>query len=103
MSVVDYLKNLKSDIKSSKKEMRELGEKILALNIEERKDYHMKFEELLADEALVEKVEEKTKKVYICPLCGSELILRTAKKGPNEGKQFYGCSTFPKCRYTKDA
>lgn len=38
----------------------------------------------------------------ICPRCGSKLVLRTAKKGPNTGKQFYGCSAFPKCRYIKN-
>ncbi len=36
-----------------------------------------------------------------CPRCGSELVLRTAKKGENPGNQFYGCSSFPKCRFTK--
>ena len=38
----------------------------------------------------------------ICPRCGSKLVLRTAKKGDNAGNQFYGCSTFPKCRYIKN-
>ncbi|MBR3447258.1 MAG: topoisomerase DNA-binding C4 zinc finger domain-containing protein [Oscillospiraceae bacterium] len=37
-----------------------------------------------------------------CPRCGAELVLRTAKKGNNAGKQFYGCSAFPKCRYTRN-
>lgn len=37
----------------------------------------------------------------ICPSCGSKLILRTAKKGANIGKSFYGCTNFPKCRYTR--
>ena len=36
----------------------------------------------------------------ICPRCGAELVLRTAKKGEHSGEQFYGCSRFPKCRYT---
>ena len=27
-----------------------------------------------------------------CPICGSEMILKTARKGKNAGKQFYGCS-----------
>ncbi|MDF3131082.1 NERD domain-containing protein [Kiritimatiellaeota bacterium B1221] len=36
-----------------------------------------------------------------CPVCGAEMILRTAKKGPNPGSQFWGCSTFPKCRQTR--
>ena len=35
-----------------------------------------------------------------CPRCGKKLILRTAKKGPNAGSQFYGCSGYPYCRYT---
>ncbi len=39
---------------------------------------------------------------YKCPLCGGELILRTARKGPYAGNQFYGCSNYPKCRYTRN-
>ncbi|WP_080802912.1 NERD domain-containing protein [Arabiibacter massiliensis] len=38
-----------------------------------------------------------------CPRCGADLVLRTAKKGPNAGNQFYGCSNYPKCRYTREA
>jgi ribosomal protein L37AE/L43A len=33
-----------------------------------------------------------------CPRCGSEIVLRETKRGENIGKQFWGCSTFPKCR-----
>lgn len=36
-----------------------------------------------------------------CPRCGNPLTLRTAKSGGNAGKQFYGCSTFPACRYMR--
>jgi restriction system protein len=36
-----------------------------------------------------------------CPLCGSVMVLRTAKKGSNSGGKFWGCTTFPKCRGTK--
>jgi len=39
--------------------------------------------------------KEKQKK---CPKCGSEMVIREAKKGVNTGKKFWGCSTFPKCR-----
>jgi DNA-directed RNA polymerase subunit RPC12/RpoP len=42
-------------------------------------------------------IEEKKN---ICPKCGSKLVLRTVKKGVNAGNQFYGCSNYPKCRYT---
>jgi len=33
-----------------------------------------------------------------CPRCGSEMVLRVAKKGPHSGKEFWGCSKFPGCR-----
>lgn len=38
----------------------------------------------------------------LCPNCHSELVVRIAKKGQNAGKSFYGCTAFPKCRYTCD-
>ncbi len=33
-----------------------------------------------------------------CPKCGSEMILRTAKRGDNQGEKFWGCSRYPECR-----
>ncbi len=33
-----------------------------------------------------------------CPKCGKTMVLRTAKKGPGAGKQFWGCSAYPECR-----
>ena len=38
-----------------------------------------------------------------CPRCGSRMVLRTTKKGPNAGSQFWGCSRYPECRGTRDA
>ncbi|MEM8561490.1 MAG: restriction endonuclease [Pseudomonadota bacterium] len=38
-----------------------------------------------------------------CPRCGSQLVRRRAGKGKNRGNEFWGCSTFPKCRYTKNS
>lgn len=38
-----------------------------------------------------------------CPKCGAQLVLRTARKGENAGGSFYGCSGYPKCRYTRSA
>jgi restriction system protein len=35
-----------------------------------------------------------------CPKCESEMILRTSKRGSNVGNQFWGCSAFPRCRFT---
>ncbi len=33
-----------------------------------------------------------------CPLCGRPLVVRTARKGPRAGAQFWGCSGFPDCK-----
>ena len=33
-----------------------------------------------------------------CPKCGSEMILRTAKRGDKQGGKFWGCSRYPDCR-----
>jgi len=38
----------------------------------------------------------------VCPRCGSKLVIRTAKKGPNAGSKFLGCEDYPKCRFTKN-
>lgn len=39
---------------------------------------------------------EEIKKSKICPYCKSELVLRNGKNG-----KFYGCKSYPKCRYTR--
>jgi predicted RNA-binding Zn-ribbon protein involved in translation (DUF1610 family) len=36
-----------------------------------------------------------------CPKCGQEMVLRTAKRGDNQGNKFWGCSGYPKCRIVK--
>jgi four helix bundle suffix protein len=36
----------------------------------------------------------------LCPTCGRNMLLRTARKGPHSGEQFWGCSGFPDCRTT---
>ncbi len=33
-----------------------------------------------------------------CPRCGNEMMLRTAKRGANQGEKFWGCSKYPDCR-----
>ncbi len=38
-----------------------------------------------------------------CPLCGSPMVLRTAKRGPRAGNQFWGCATYPACKGTRKA
>lgn len=55
----------------------------------------------VTDEILPEEVQKQEEKL-VCPRCGGELVLRTATRGANAGKQFYGCSNYPKCRYIKN-
>lgn len=33
-----------------------------------------------------------------CPLCNAVMILRTARSGPEAGKPFWGCSSYPECQ-----
>lgn len=33
-----------------------------------------------------------------CPNCGSRMVKRTARSGPNAGGQFWGCPRYPSCR-----
>lgn len=35
-----------------------------------------------------------------CPRCGRPMVLRTARRGPHAGGQFWGCSAYPDCRAT---
>ena len=38
----------------------------------------------------------------ICPVCGAELIVRTARRGSRAGNRFLGCTSYPKCQHTQD-
>lgn len=40
-------------------------------------------------------------KAPACPVCSSKMVLRTARKGPNPGEVFWGCTQFPKCKGTR--
>jgi restriction system protein len=68
--------------------------------------------ELIAGDRLVEMIrgaqtavpEEKSSaalKAPSCPKCGSRMVKITARKGPQPGRSFWGCSKFPNCRGTR--
>ncbi|WP_420554031.1 NERD domain-containing protein [Neptuniibacter marinus] len=46
----------------------------------------------------VKQIVSSKKSDKICPKCGSGMIIRESKRGANAGKNFWGCSTFPRCR-----
>jgi ssDNA-binding Zn-finger/Zn-ribbon topoisomerase 1 len=47
------------------------------------------------DNEQTEQVQESSPR---CPKCGNEMVLRTAKRGDNQGGKFWGCSSYPECR-----
>ncbi len=48
------------------------------------------------------KQEKNETEILKCPKCGSDLVLKTASRGENKGKTFYGCSAYPHCRYIQN-
>jgi len=36
-----------------------------------------------------------------CPACSKPMVTRTAKRGANAGKEFWGCTAYPSCKGTK--
>ena len=35
-----------------------------------------------------------------CPICGSAMVRRVARRGTNAGNAFWGCAAFPRCKGT---
>lgn len=119
--LVNTLKNIKSDIKSSHGDMIKMGERILAFNQENRTDYIARYANLLNnqetendgsnmsvpqesdnEESHVEDKASDSNNERICPRCGRPLVVRVAKKGDRAGKRFWGCTGFPHCRYIEN-
>lgn len=45
--------------------------------------------------------KDRQPSVKQCPQCGENLIVREARRGDRAGSKFWGCSSFPKCKYTE--
>ncbi|NLX26433.1 MAG: four helix bundle protein [Lentisphaerae bacterium] len=64
------------------------------------------YSELLASARLKKRTADRSNPpdssdpIPACPLCGKPTVLRTAKSGKNEGKQFWGCTGYPECKGT---
>ena len=50
------------------------------------------------EEVQDDNAEEEPEIEPLCPICSSDMIKRTARKGKNAGNTFWGCSQFPNCR-----
>lgn len=103
----DMLKALRRKMENllpfySKEQIDEMYEALLPLTdvTESEKNEHIKQVEEIKPSIKRETrdTEKAASTPPICPKCGAQMILRTAAKGTNKGKQFYGCPNFPKCR-----
>ena len=69
-------------------------------DIDDTKEYiednicETQLEDIKSEERGMVNVDEKE-----CPRCGEKMVIRKAKRGSNAGKDFWGCTNYPKCRY----
>lgn len=113
--LADYIRksNAASQNESySDAEMEALARFFLGINKEQKTDFTAKFREELTPQAQPitapaepvpqapspEEAAITEKKQLLCPKCGGVMVTRKATKGPNAGKEFYGCSNYPRCR-----
>lgn len=47
------------------------------------------------------KVTSATVTIPTCPDCGSPMMVRKARRGTRAGSEFWGCSSYPRCRGTR--
>ena len=89
--LVRYIKE-KSEVLLTDKEVGETVRKILSSQLKPGAKTNR-------DHILhVKDIQQKKAAQKLCPRCGSEMVVQTAKKGPNAGQEFWGCSQFPRCK-----
>ncbi|MCW9705787.1 nuclease-related domain-containing protein [Fodinibius salsisoli] len=86
-----YIKQFKDHVFSPEEIDRVVGEM----------DYYVS-ESSLTTKKHILSLRERHNSTTVCPQCGSKLVERIAKKGPNAGTKFLGCKNFPKCRFTRN-
>lgn len=69
--------------------------------IVEKLDKHVS-ESSLTTREHIRSLRERHSSSTVCPKCGSNLVERTARNGPNAGSKFFGCEKYPRCRFTKN-
>lgn len=114
--LIEYIRKSNTErdaVDHGEKNMIALAEYYLAKHVEPKVDYLEKYKRLAAEVegAGVETIDTPPYSDSVdtsqelakyappkCPICGSIMIRRTAGKGANVGKEFWGCPQFPKCR-----
>ncbi len=85
-----YIKRFKS-IVFSKSDLNLFQRKIVQL-----KNLNISTKEHVAN------LNQRYSKTDICPKCGANLQKKLAKQGKYAGNYFFGCSNYPKCKYTRN-
>ena len=89
-------------ISSSEKEMERLAQFFLTAHKEHKVDYTQRFREMLSSESQENRISQPQAntedEMLKCPKCGAPMVKRMATKGANAGREFFGCSRYPKCR-----
>ncbi|MBP3206238.1 MAG: NERD domain-containing protein [Lachnospiraceae bacterium] len=105
--LVEYIKSMDRDDDTetmSEKQIEALARFFAEKTQNNPTDYVSKYREMVkifeinTDNSVDVKVNEQGEDIPVCPKCGAKMILRTAKRGENIGKNFYGCSMYPKCK-----
>ena len=91
---IKYIKSHKNKI-LYKREVRRIIEKIESGRLE--RSFKTNREHIKHVKNIIEEKEKN-----LCPRCGAKLVLRTIKRGENRGNQFYSCSNYPRCRYSRN-
>lgn len=99
------ISNVVSDNVYSIQELESIKNKVtdISLSIEKMEYYYNRLSELkncttISKDEHIENIHKMQEQIQqgICPRCGGKLVLREGKTG-----QFYGCSNYPKCKFTK--
>ncbi len=83
--LTSYLKgfqNQNPNVFLSEEEMRKISDFLLEGNIEKPTQFFKKYRF----------------KVPVCPKCDVPMVKRIAKRGTNQGKEFWGCPNYPRCK-----
>lgn len=93
---ISYIKS-KTQVLLSEEEVQQVIGQIadhrLHPSIKTHREHAAHVKEIIASKEAAQSADAKS-----CPKCGSEMVLRTSKQGPDADNQFWGCSAFPKCR-----
>lgn len=111
--LISHIREVNATVPSiSEKEMQALAQFFLDRHQENPTDYTEKYRAAVQEQ--LAKTAEPTPsapipettapapvtQIPLCPICGAVMVKRKASKGPNAGKEFWGCSNFSrtKCR-----